>query len=259
MLFYLCSSDPDQYSIIKFSASPSLGNNPLLFRINQLSTIASFKITTVNDYITFRVSQSSSSQSEISQNGVDDVEIKINFEDKCEYERDELASTLSAIFTDVAITVTFNDGGTLTLSHSSNSFDIIDASHRVKLLLGLYHTALPVESIGNQIKIKSTPYHCYGNQLFLRSKISSVVGFKDSDQGETYISLCYHVFEIFINGIPIISKTPGTLTKIKPSDLSNLEFTLVDFQNEEIILNSPLMLVMELISENVSHAQMISS
>jgi hypothetical protein len=46
-------------------------------------------------------------------------------------------------------------------------------------------------------------------------------------------------------GVPIISITPGNYVKIKPTDLSNLEFSLVDFQNEPVVLKSPLNLVLE--------------
>ena len=37
----------------------------------------------------------------------------------------------------------------------------------------------------------------------------------------------------------------GNYIKIKSTDLSNLEFSLVDFQNEPVVLKSPLNLVLE--------------
>ena len=51
MLFYLQSTNPENYGTVKFYANPPLGKDPLLFRINQVNTIAAFMVTTVEDYI----------------------------------------------------------------------------------------------------------------------------------------------------------------------------------------------------------------
>ena len=53
MLFYISSTNPADYSTVKFSTSALTGKNNLEFRINQLATFASFLITTNDDYITF--------------------------------------------------------------------------------------------------------------------------------------------------------------------------------------------------------------
>ena len=60
MLFYLQSTDPDHYSTVKFYANPPLGKDPLLFRINQVSTIDAFMVTTRDDYMEFNVEERSS-------------------------------------------------------------------------------------------------------------------------------------------------------------------------------------------------------
>ena len=55
MLFYLQSTNPENYGTVKFYANPPLGKDPLLFRINQVNTIAAFMVTTVEDYIEFNI------------------------------------------------------------------------------------------------------------------------------------------------------------------------------------------------------------
>ena len=192
------------------------------FRINQLSTIATFLITTDDDYMTFSLNNNTVTTTMFFKN---------IFKNRCYYDPSELPFELNKLLPE-GLTCSFNDEGTLTFQ-SSTSFTIVEATHRAKLLTGLYHTQLPVS--GSGIKINSVPYTCYGNTLYLRSRINSVVGFNIT-QATMYISLCYHVTEIFIPGIPIISKAPGLLTKILESDLSNLEFILVDFMNEPVIL-----------------------
>ena len=230
MLFYLQSSDPDNYGTVKFYANPPLGKDPLLFRINQVNTIAAFMVTTVEDYIEFDIGGTTK---------------KVYFEDRSSYDKDDLPNIITKLTTTVGITVAYNNYNTFTLS-STKPFKITSCTHRAKLLLGLYHETLPLASEGNTIVTKSVPYNCYGNSLYLRSRISSVVGLNDENNKDIYLSICYNVSEMFIPNVPIITKLPGNCTKIYPADLTNLEFTLVDFMNVPVVLKAPLRITMEL-------------
>jgi len=239
MLFYLKSTDPLNYNTIKFSTNLFAGSTNLEFRIKQLTTISTFLITTEEDYIIIEV------------NG---EQYTIYFHERYRYNRDELASELTNLFTSGQdpsgspeefhfITVIDNDSGTLTFN-CDNDFKIIDISHRAALLTGLYHTKLPT-ILTKSLKVKSVPYVCYGNNLYLRSNVSSIVGCNDSDNKDIYLSQCYHVFEILYPNMPVICRIPGNTVKIKSTDFTNLEFTLVDFQNEPVLLKAPLNIVME--------------
>ena len=228
MLFYLQSTDPSCYQTIKFSTTVFTGNENLEFRIKQLATVSTFLITTEDDYIIIEI------------NGQQQT---IYFNERYCYNRDELAFELTNLFVNVGIKVIDNDSGTLSFT-SDETFKIIDASHRAKVLLGLYHTELPTIPTKN-LKIKSVPYTCYGNNLYLKSRISNIVGLNDSNNNEIYVSICYQVLEILHPNMPVICRMPGNTVKIKPSDLTNLEFTLVDFQNEPVLLKAPLNIVME--------------
>ena len=230
MLYYLHSSDPSSYSTIKVSTASLLGYETLKFRIKQLSTVAAFLVTTEDDFMTFNINN---------------APVTVHFKNKSSY-RYDLENELAAILP-AGITCEFNDELTLTFK-STSVFTIQDASHRAKLLTGLYHTELPLT--GTEIKVSSIPMTCYGDNLFLQSRISSIVGVSSSDRQVSFMSICYNVSEIFIPGIPIMSKQPGTFTKISPNDLSNLEFVLVDFMNEPVILKAPLFITMELVREN---------
>ena len=229
MLFYIQSTDPSNYGTVKFSTNSLAGTKDLQYRINQLTTIASFLITTHDDYITFEIGGE---------------QITFNFEDRSFYDKELLPSYLTSLFTN--FNVSYNNSGTLTLT-SQSQFRIIDASHRAKVLLGLYNTQLPTLPAQTYV-IESIPYTCYGNNLYLQSRISNIVGFNDSMNKEIYISVCYHIFEIFYPGAPIICRFPGSLIKIKPTDLTNLEFSLVDFQQEPVILKAPLCIALEVIN-----------
>ena len=238
MLFYLQSTDPENYNTVKFSANPSLGSEPLLFRINQINTISSFLVTTHTDYIEMTIGSKTT---------------KYYFPDKGDYDKDMIDKQIQK-YLPSSITCYINEFNTLSFK-SSSKFTITDATHRAKLIIGLYETKLPLESVQSKdgyyyITVNSVPYSCLGNCLYLQSNVSSVAGFNDKENKDVYRSVCYHINEMFIPGIPILSRIPGPKIKILPGDLTKLEFTLVDFQNQPVILKAPLRIVMEVMYDN---------
>ena len=238
MLFYLQSTDPENYNTVKFSANPALGREPLLFRINQVNTFSSFLVTTSTDYIELTIGSNTT---------------KYYFPNKGDYDKDLIDKQVQK-YLPSSITCYLNEFNTLTFK-SSSKFSITDATHRVKLITGLYNTKIPIEATQssdgyNYITVNSVPYSCLGNCLYLQSNVSSVAGFNDKTNKDVYRSVCYHINEMLIPGIPLISRIPGPKIKILPGDLTKLEFTLVDFQNEPVILKAPLRIVLEVMYDN---------
>jgi len=89
----------------------------------------------------------------------------------------------------------------IVISSSEGSVRISDASHRVKMLLGLYHTELPLE--GSGLVCPSAPYQCYGNVLYLLAHHGAPVGFIRSKNKEEYNCIVYKSFEFLYKGLPI--------------------------------------------------------
>lgn len=145
------------------------------------------------------------------------------------------------------VNVKLNEASTFKIT-SKNKFEIIDASHRVKLLMGLYFENFPIKSTDTQYVCKSVPFLNFGNNLFIRSKISNVVGLNTSCNLE-YVSICYNIIGMFIPNLPLIFKDPGNYIKINSFDLLNLSFTLVDSFNVPIKLKAPINLTVEVIYE----------
>ena len=50
-MYHLVSADPSNYGTIRFRSSISAMNTMVMYRINSLSTIASFSMTTPDDYM----------------------------------------------------------------------------------------------------------------------------------------------------------------------------------------------------------------
>ena len=233
MLFYLQSTNPNEYEKLTFSANPQLGKGKMYFKILQASTIANFMITTDDDYIVFEIGGERKT---------------IKFENNYKYDINELPKKIDGYLSSIGLSCHSNEYGTLTIT-GNEEFKIVEITHRAKLLLGLYHSTIPIESQDKKIIISSVPYVCYGNNLYIRSRVSSIVGFNNCSH-EAYTSICYHISEMFIPGIPIITRIPGQSVRVNSYDLTNLEFTLVDFQNEPIKLKAPLNLVVEIVIED---------
>ena len=231
MLYYLKSNDPNDYASVKFSGIPIATTEPLMFRIKNFSTITSFIITDETDFIKIKVENNTRT---------------FKFKEKTSYEIETLAEDLNLLLAGF-VNVELTEASTLSFT-SNKDFEIIDASHRVKLLLGLYFENFPIRSNGHKYVSKSVPYINFGNNLFIRSRISNVVGINTSSTLE-YVSICYNIIGLFIPNIPLIFKDPGNYVKINSFDLLNLSFTLVDSFNVPIKLKSPINLTVEVIYE----------
>ena len=154
-----------------------------------------------------------------------------------------VANVISEI-TSGELAATLTDRGLLKYTSASYAY-INDATHRAKLLMGLYHCDLPLE-IGTGIYSPSLPLVCYGNILFLESNLPSPVGVRSNDKNkEEYKSIVYKGSDFIYPGIPVNSRTPGPVIITKTDNLTDLEFRLVDFMMEPVILHSPLTITME--------------
>ena len=232
MLCHLVSTDPDNYNTVKFTSSIGKINDSILYRINSISFIASFSITTEEDYLLF------------ASQGIDHT---IHFKDKGRY---DLPYDLSID----GFTITMNDKGCLIFS-ASEDFIIKDATHNVKLLLGLYHSNLPIQAKAKitgeyEIEMPSIPYRSYGNVLYLMARTDMICSVNNKEGKEESLSIAYKTNEILYPGFPVICKIPSQWSIIHSSQLNQLEFTLVDFQFQPVKLHSPLYITLEINSSN---------
>ncbi len=144
-----------------------------------------------------------------------------------------------------------NDTSLIEIS-STQPITILNASHRVKLLLGLYHMEFPIESIpyttGYKIISKSIPYFEQGPIFYLMSRTDAICTTNARGQEETQ-SIVFKTMELIINTYPIASFNHGNWFKIKSSQLQQMKFILVDFMLEPVVLHSPLYITLEIIRE----------
>lgn len=234
-LIHLQSNNPNNYNTAEFNASIIEDVN-VFYRVISINTTAAFSLTTQDDFICIQQ---------------DDEPIIITFPEIGNYD----VKTLNEIFKNKSnLSISQNDRSLIEIT-SSNKFKILEASHRVKLLLGLYHTKFPLESIQIEtthiIISNSIPYFEQGPIFYLLSRTGSICETNARGKEETY-SIVYKTMELIVNSYPITSYNKGNWFNIKSSQLQQLRFSLVDFMLEPIILHSPLYITLEIVKDNTS-------
>ena len=220
-LHYFSSTDPNNYGTVYGTITPLVAQ-PVQVRVSSMQYQANFSITTPEDWIQF---------------GKEKYYFK-----ECGFYLAEMLPYLIKDVTKDAVQCALSPTGLLMFK--SDSFDeLVGCSHRLSLLLGLYHAKLPV-NISEGWTAPSVPLTCFGNILYLVSNIPSIVGVGDKNK-EEYRSICYKGSDFLYPGIAVNSRTPGPVVVSKSDGLTDLKFTLVDFMMEPVILHSSLHITFE--------------
>ena len=249
MMYHLVSTDPNNYGTVKFRSSINTMNSLVMYRVNSVSTTMNILTTTTDDYLIIET---------ILENEC--IELTLHFQNRVAYDMRTLAYELNNLFEgqlvsdNESLPIQFLISMDLTnklIINANKEFVIKDASHRAKMLLGLYHTHLPIASTNKRLFCVSSPLLWYGNVLYLTAR-TDFVSVVNTDNKEITRSIAYKVNELLYPGVPINCRLPGSWSVISSDQLSSLEFTLVDFQLEPVILQSPLFLSLEIQSINDS-------
>ena len=183
------------------------------------------------------------------------VEITLHFQEHGSYDLRTLTYTLNTLFEGqlvpvnealpIELTVSMDSTNRLVIS-ADKEFSIKEASHGARLLLGLYHAQLPINSSQKQILCPSVPYVSYGNVLYLTARTDFVSVLNTTENKEITSSIAYKANELLYPGYPINCRLPGQWSIIHSDQLSSLEFQLTDFQLVPITLHAPLNITLEI-------------
>ena len=234
MIYSLSSSDPNHYETIDVNINIPWKCEQVKYYVSNVNTMSNFLLTTDEDYLIIVM---------------DGEEYRFTFSSKTDYES-SLIKDLKELFncydkTKTAI-IEKNANGCIKLTLDKD-FEIIDASHRVKLLLGLYHTTLPVSSTDKVYICSSPPITNYANKLYLVSLQGQAI--HASKEGMEYTPSVACSIDTFIkSGLPLIKDFDinPIKTVIQAADLSRSSMTLVDFQFEPVVLLSPLFVTLKI-------------
>ena len=222
------SKDPSNYGTVSFNPDIPWNTHKVEYKVTNLNTFANFLITTDDDYIELKTSASPR-------------QYKI-FKNKSSYELEEVVKLLNE---ELPCVVTVTDTGVLSFQYTKD-FQITDASHRVKLLLGMYHSNFPISSNSDNFVIAdSTPMLTYGNILYLKSNQGNALGM--IIEGGRYHTPCIYRINNFLKpGLPIISNQKGDKVIVNAEAAKTITMQLVDFMYEPIILKSPMFITLKI-------------
>ena len=234
MIYSLSSSVPEHYETINVNINIPWKCEQVKYYVSNVNTMSNFLITTEEDFLLIVI---------------EGEEYNISFTNKTDYES-SLIADLKELFgcyekTKTAV-IEKNEQGNLKFTLDKD-FQIKDASHRVKLLLGLYHTALPVSSTDKVYVCLSPPITNYANKLYLVSLQGQAI--HATKEGLEYTPSVTCSIDTFIKpGLPLIKDFDinPIKTVIQAADLSRSSMTLVDFQFEPVVLLSPLFVTLKI-------------
>ena len=235
LLYQLYSNDPENYGELTFSPIIPWNCEQVEYRVMSVNTFANFMITTNSDEILFRCPEN---------DDLDDKICWVRFYDQNYYDLDALPDMLSTRFEGLGISVAFSSSGTLVFT-SSSTFVIDGATHRVKLLLGLFDSTFPISSTYDKTTLKYTitapavPMVSFGNVLYLQSLQGSAVGSR-VDRNYYTAPIIYRLNTFVKAGLPIISNKKQDKVITNTDATNQIKITLVDFKFEKVILKSPL-------------------
>ena len=189
MIYSLSSSNPEHYETIEVNINIPWKCEQVKYYVSNVNTMSNFLLTTEEDFLLILM---------------EEEEYRFAFPSKTDYES-TLIKDLKELFNCYEKTKTAviekNEHGCLKFT-LNKSFQILDASHRVKLLLGLYHTALPVSSTDKVYVCSSPPITNYANKLYLVSQGQAIHAFK---QGLEYTrSVAFSIDTFIKSGLRLI-------------------------------------------------------
>jgi hypothetical protein len=207
------------------------------YRITHFSTVANFLLTKNDDKLSLLIQDENVTP------------LNIFFPDCSNWENLEFLLNKLLENSPQDFNLKFTKNQTWTFSLSCNfEFKITEVSHRVSLLLGLYHCEItsqkPLEAVCQQnetyrIEFPSVPLVCFGNIMYLMSKHVNAVGANDSET-DLKLSIAYKYGDFLYPAIPCVSRREGYWIYCLPEDLGDVEFQLADFQFHPIIIKNPI-------------------
>lgn len=232
MIYPLVSTNSDCYNTIETDITLTFNSDRINYYVETISTCCNFLITTSNDYILIN-------------------QTYIYFEDRCEYEPDSLVGDLNKLFDTNKLSIKASMGKDNVISFKGALvFNINEASHRVKMLLGMIDMSFPINCDSyKMIVLKTAPITNFGNVLYLKSIHGKEVITNSSDNGvesKHHPLILFRINTFLKSGLPLIIKNNHKRDSINVNydAISHIKLELVDYKLEPVILKSPLFITL---------------
>lgn len=229
MLITAQSSSPEEYGRIRLNLDIPWKCPYIKYFVSSINTKSNILRTTNDDYLLFKSSQR---------------EIKIQFKDTYNYSISSLVSATQEFQTRIV----FEKDGKSLLVSASDEYELIEGTHRAKLVTGLYNTKKFVIPKGQKINVPELPILDLSNKLYLISLQGMPVS--SSINGQEYTpSVIANIDTMVIDGEPLIvnyETFKPIKIKVNTDSLKYLELSLVDFMYQPVVLKSPLFVTIKI-------------
>lgn len=131
-------------------------------------------------------------------------------------------------------------------SESDSHIEINDCSYNLKLLLGLVNVQLPIASDSNIFLCPDVGLYLSTPVLYLSCNLGSNSYKNTSKSNYTSMRILMRLTNSFFAKQPIVNVNGDYTTTVRCSDLSDVRFTLVDANYQEVKLLSPMYLTVQI-------------
>ena len=194
--------------------------------IDSLTTNACFEVLNTNDYLKFNVSGS---------------DLTLTFDESySDLNAESLATLLDELLKNDHIGCSVDYTNRIRFNYSGN-FALIDASYNMRTLLGIFDQTLPINSNNVVIQCEAVGQYLSTSILYL---IGSIGGKCFIKEGEGYKNkrVLMRINNSFSANFPVIANNAEFKVYTLSSDLSNIDFELVDARFRPVKLLSPMYL-----------------
>ena len=218
MELFISSTDPSNYGILKFNTNPSIGQDQFVeMQVLSFSTISLIEEVTSKDYI------------KLLKPGGDEYVCTVG--SSYDYNLKDLAAKIDTS----CIKMTY-DGNKVTLTIPQNTQ--LEISHRLKMLMGFINYKFT--KVTEETTYSGIPLKHFGHLLYLVANTPSTIMANDDKGHEVQIPIVYQIPSFILPGKPLLYQEKGPKTLVKVTDLTHLEFRLVDYTFHDVQLNAPM-------------------
>jgi hypothetical protein len=208
--------------------------------ITSLTTMANFVVLGTSDYIVINKHRYN----------VQDDYSDVNTASLVEYLNELVSTNNIEVFYDSCSRIYFT-------SAETNNISIDDCSYNLRLMLGLVNVELPLQTNSGMLLCPDVGLYLSTPVLYLACNLGSN-SYRTAGKSFTSMRILMRLTKSFFAKQPIINVNGDFTTTLRCSDLSDVRFTLIDANYQEVKLLTPMYLTVQIESIPDSESDPVS-
>ena len=208
--------------------------------ITSLTTMANFVVLGTSDYIVINKHRYN----------VQDDYSDVNTASLVEYLNELVSTNNIEVFYDSCSRIYFT-------SAETNNISIDDCSYNLRLMLGLVNVELPLQTNSGMLLCPDVGLYLSTPVLYLACNLGSN-SYRTAGKSFTSMRILMRLTNSFFAKQPIVNVNGDFTTTVRCSDLSDVRFTLIDANYQEVKLLTPMYLTVQIESIPDSESDPVS-